>query len=158
MIGTSNSASNLALSGSLCSNFILKTSPKFSFAEGLVSGLPFRLTSPLFIKFSAWFLATFSSAAKNASALACASYKILIAQYFIPQIYERVIVRGYERLSEICAKCDGAIIDASIDLIARVAVKSGEGADRVSNSGDLSANLRWMVLGSFILLILAFAL
>lgn len=88
----------------------------------------------------------------------CKFYKILIAQYFIPQIYERVIVRGYEKLSEICAKCDGAIIDASVDLIARVAVKSGEGADRVSNSGDLSANLRWMVLGSFILLILAFAL
>lgn len=88
----------------------------------------------------------------------CKFYKILIAQYFIPQIYERVIVRGYERLSEICAKCDGAIIDASVDLIARIAVKSGEGADRVSNSGDLSANLRWMVLGSFILLILAFAL
>lgn len=88
----------------------------------------------------------------------CKFYKILIAQYFIPQIYERVIVRGYERLSEICTKCDGAIIDASVDLIARVAVKSGEGADRVSNSGDLSANLRWMVLGSFILLILAFAL
>ena len=88
----------------------------------------------------------------------CKFYKILIAQYFIPQIYERVIVRGYERLSEICAKCDGAIIDASVDLIARVAIKSGEGADRVSNSGDLSANLRWMVLGSFILLILAFAL
>lgn len=88
----------------------------------------------------------------------CKFYKILIAQYFIPQIYERVIVRGYERLSEIFAKCDGAIIDASVDLIARIAVKSGEGADRVSNSGDLSANLRWMVLGSFILLILAFAL
>ncbi|WP_298083154.1 NADH-quinone oxidoreductase subunit L [uncultured Campylobacter sp.] len=88
----------------------------------------------------------------------CKFYKILIAQYFIPQIYERVIVRGYAKLSEICAKCDGAIIDASVDLIARVAVKSGEGADRVSNSGDLSANLRWMVLGSFILLILAFAL
>ena len=88
----------------------------------------------------------------------CKFYKILIAQYFIPQIYERVIVRGYERLSEICAKCDGAIIDASVDLIARIAVKSGKGADRVSNSGDLSANLRWMVLGSFILLILAFAL
>ena len=88
----------------------------------------------------------------------CKFYKILIAQYFIPQIYERVIVRGYERLSEICAKCDGAIIDASVDLIARIAVKSGEGADRASNSGDLSANLRWMVLGSFILLILAFAL
>ncbi|WP_298788043.1 hypothetical protein, partial [uncultured Campylobacter sp.] len=61
-------------------------------------------------------------------------------------------------LSEICAKCDGAIIDASVDLIARIAVKGGEGADRASNSGDLSANLRWMVLGSFILLILAFAL
>ena len=88
----------------------------------------------------------------------CKFYKILIAQYFIPQIYERVIVRGYERLSEICAKCDSAIIDASVDLIARIAVKSGEGADRASNSGDLSANLRWMVLGSFILLILAFAL
>lgn len=88
----------------------------------------------------------------------CKFYKILIAQYFIPQIYERVIVRGYAKLSEICAKCDSAIIDASVDLIARVAVKSGEGADRVSNSGDLSANLRWMVLGSFILLILAFAL
>ena len=88
----------------------------------------------------------------------CKFYKILIAQYFIPQIYERVIVRGYAKLSEICAKCDGAIIDASVDLIARIAVKSGESADRVSNSGDLSANLRWMVLGSFILLILAFAL
>ena len=88
----------------------------------------------------------------------CKFYKILIAQYFIPQIYERVIVRGYAKLSEICAKCDGAIIDASVDLIARVAVKGGEGADRASNSGDLSANLRWMVLGSFILLILAFAL
>nr|WP_314440795.1 NADH-quinone oxidoreductase subunit L [uncultured Campylobacter sp.] len=88
----------------------------------------------------------------------CKFYKILIAQYFIPQIYERVIVHGYEKLSEICAKCDGAIIDASVDLIARIAVKSGGGADRVSNSGDLSANLRWMVLGSFILLILAFAL
>ena len=88
----------------------------------------------------------------------CEFYKILIAQYFIPQIYERVIVRGYAKLSEICAKCDGAIIDASVDLIARIAVKGGEGSDRVSNSGDLSANLRWMVLGSFILLILAFAL
>lgn len=88
----------------------------------------------------------------------CKFYKILIAQYFIPQIYERVIVRGYAKLSKICAKCDGAIIDASVDLIARIAVKGGEGSDRASNSGDLSANLRWMVLGSFILLILAFAL
>lgn len=83
-------------------------------------------------------------------------YKILSAQYFIPQLYGR-IAQAYAKLGEICAKFDGAIIDASVDLIARAAVKSGEGADRASASGDLSANLRWMVVGFFILLILAFA-
>jgi len=84
-----------------------------------------------------------------------AVYKILSNQYFIPYAYERFIMKPFTALSHFFwISIDTKIIDATVDLIARIFYKSGEKA-RKMQSGNLSDMLRWMVLGVVVLLIFA---
>ncbi len=82
-------------------------------------------------------------------------YSILKNQYFIPQFYENYICKPYERLSQVAWKeIDLKIVDATVDMIAGMIYTSGD-KSRVMQSGNLSKNLRWMVIGLVVLLLLA---
>lgn len=83
-------------------------------------------------------------------------YKILKNNYYIPHLYE-VIVVVYTKISAICAACDKGIVDKSVDMIAKTMVKTG-GFTNNMQSGNLSLMLRLMVIGFIILLILVFAI
>ncbi|MBR8463222.1 NADH-quinone oxidoreductase subunit L [Campylobacter sp. faydin G-24] len=84
-------------------------------------------------------------------------YKILINNYFIPQTYDKFIIKNYVRLAQICKKIDELIVDRSVDSIATmlnfIALKTNK-----MQSGDLSMMLRLMVVGFAILLGLIFLL
>jgi len=81
-------------------------------------------------------------------------HKILSNQYFIPQLYADKIVKPYGALSRLAWKIDTKIVDATVDMIAGVIYKTGDKA-RWMQSGNLSNNLRWMVLGLVVLLLAA---
>ncbi len=81
-------------------------------------------------------------------------HKVLSNQYFIPQFYADKIVKPYGALSKLAWKIDMKIVDATVDMIAGVIYKTGDKA-RWMQSGSLSNNLRWMVFGLVILLLLA---
>jgi len=81
-------------------------------------------------------------------------HKVLSNQYFIPQFYADKIVKPYGALSRLAWKIDMKIVDATVDMIAGVIYKTGDKA-RWMQSGNLSNNLRWMVFGLVILLLLA---
>ena len=81
-------------------------------------------------------------------------HKLLSNQYFIPDFYAEKIVKPYGILSKYAWKADMKIVDATVDLIAGVIYKTGDKA-RWMQSGNLSNNLRWMVLGLIILLLFA---
>ncbi|CZE46058.1 NADH-quinone oxidoreductase subunit L [Campylobacter geochelonis] len=82
-------------------------------------------------------------------------YKILSNQYFIPQFYDKFLVKGYYKISQQFAKMDEAFIDKSVDAIAYSLVKLGSITNEM-NSGNLSFMLRWMVVGFAVMLALAF--
>lgn len=82
-------------------------------------------------------------------------YKLLINQYYIPKIYEEVIIKPFTTLSKFAwLRIDMKIVDFTVDLIAKTIYSGGEKA-REMQSGNLSSMLRWMVTGIAILLILA---
>ena len=84
-------------------------------------------------------------------------YKLLINQYYIPQLYDWLIAKPYAILSELFwKKIDLKIVDATVDGIAKIFYKTGE-KTRGMQSGNLSTNLRWMVFGVLILLVAAIA-
>ena len=80
-------------------------------------------------------------------------YKLLANQYYIPQLYSEMISKPYAELSNIFWKSiDMKIVDATVDAIANVVYKSGDGT-RKMQSGNLSNYLAWMVFGAASLLI-----
>ncbi len=82
-------------------------------------------------------------------------YQVLFNQYYIPQFYEEFFVKPYRELSSILWKqVDMKIVDASVDGIANIFYKTGVNT-RGMSSGNLSTNLKWMVVGLVILLALA---
>ncbi len=82
-------------------------------------------------------------------------HKILSNQYYIPKFYEDVFMKPYAELSEFAWKrIDMKIVDATVDFIAGIIYKTGDKA-RWMQSGNLSNNLRWMVLGIIVLLLCA---
>ncbi|MDD3462219.1 MAG: NADH-quinone oxidoreductase subunit L [Sulfurospirillaceae bacterium] len=82
-------------------------------------------------------------------------YKVLSNQYYIPKLYEMVIIKPFGVASEFMwKKIDVKIVDFTVDLIARVLYASGE-KSRKMQSGNLSDMLRWMIVGIVILLALA---
>ncbi len=81
-------------------------------------------------------------------------YKLLFNQYYIPQFYDKCIVKPYMSISTfLWQKVDVAIVDTIVDAIARVLYTSGDKA-RVMQSGNLSKMLRLMVFGLLVLLLL----
>jgi len=81
-------------------------------------------------------------------------HKVLSNQYFIPQFYADKIVKPYGVLSKWAWKIDMKIVDATVDMIAGVIYKTGDKA-RWMQSGNLSNNLRYMILGLVVLLLFA---
>ncbi len=82
-------------------------------------------------------------------------YKLLANQYYIPDFYDKCIVKPYMAISAfLWQKIDVAIVDMTVDAIARVLYKSGDKA-RAMQSGNLSNMLRLMVFGLLVLLLLA---
>lgn len=82
-------------------------------------------------------------------------YKLLSNQYYIPLAYERFIMRPFTTLSHFMwEKIDMKIVDATVDMIARVLYQTGHNARKLQ-SGNLSDMLRWMVVGMVVLLVFA---
>jgi NADH-quinone oxidoreductase subunit L len=84
-------------------------------------------------------------------------YKILINQYYIPYMYEEFISKPYRELSTVFWKrVDLKVVDATVDCIANGIYKAGENTRDMQN-GNLSSMLRWMVIGTVVLLSLSVA-
>ena len=81
-------------------------------------------------------------------------YKLLANQYYIPQFYEEFITKPYAMLSEKMWKIDMNIVDATVDGIANLIYKSGDGS-RKMQTGNLSNYLNWMAVGGVLLLVVA---
>jgi NADH-quinone oxidoreductase subunit L len=82
-------------------------------------------------------------------------HKILTNQYYIPKIYSEYVMKPYGILSNFAwKKLDMKIVDATVDFIAAFIYKAGDKA-RWMQSGNLSTNLKWMVLGLVLLLLAA---
>lgn len=82
-------------------------------------------------------------------------YKLLANQYYIPNLYEEFITKPYKIASEVFwSKVDLKIVDATVDNIAKVLYKTGDGA-RSMQTGNLSNYLNWMAVGGVILLVIA---
>ncbi len=82
-------------------------------------------------------------------------YKLLKNQYYIPYAYDEYIVKPYTKLSALFwTEIDQKVVDATVDGIAGVIYDSGE-QTRDMQDGNLSTMLRWMVIGTIALLILA---
>ncbi|RAX59284.1 NADH-quinone oxidoreductase subunit L [Helicobacter monodelphidis] len=87
-------------------------------------------------------------------------YKLLFNQYYIPLLYEKIFMVPYKAISHLLWKgVELKIIDASVDLVARILCKSGEGL-RPIQSGNLSKSLRLMAFGliAFLLFCLIFVI
>jgi len=82
-------------------------------------------------------------------------YKLLLNQYYIPYAYEEFLVKPYRELSTVFwEKVDLKIVDATVDGIANVIYTTGE-KTRGMQDGNLSTMLRYMVIGTVVLLSLA---
>lgn len=79
-------------------------------------------------------------------------YKVLSNQYYIPYFYEEYLVKPYRELSTVFWKqVDMKVVDATVDGIANIIYTTGE-KTRGMQSGNLSTMLKWMVLGTVVLL------
>ncbi|MFV0563540.1 NADH-quinone oxidoreductase subunit L [Malaciobacter mytili] len=84
-----------------------------------------------------------------------AIYKLLLNQYYIPLFYDKVVCKTYYALSKFAFKVvDLKIVDATVDLIARVVYKTGENS-RPIQSGNLSHALKVMAIGVVFILLLS---
>jgi len=82
-------------------------------------------------------------------------YRLLINQYYIPQLYDELIIKPYTMISEILWKnVDLKIIDATVDIIAKFFYGTGDNV-RKMQTGNLSNYLNWMAVGGVVLLVLA---
>lgn len=81
-------------------------------------------------------------------------YKLLSNQYYIPVIYEAMISKPYAELSKLAWKADMKIVDALVDLIAKIIYAGGD-KTRGMQSGNLSNYLNWMAVGAIALLVVA---
>jgi NADH-quinone oxidoreductase subunit L len=81
-------------------------------------------------------------------------YRLLINQYYVPQFYVDFIVKPYTVISEKFWEIDKAIIDKSVDMIAKVLYKAGDKTRAIQN-GNLSSYLNWMGAGTLLLILVA---
>ena len=79
-------------------------------------------------------------------------YQLLLNQYYIPYLYDIVIIKPYYALSKFLRKeVDIRIIDFMVDLVANISLWCG-GKARIMQNGNLSSSLFLIALGLFILL------
>ncbi len=82
-------------------------------------------------------------------------YKLLANQYYIPILYDELIVKPYKMISEFLWKyVDMKIIDATVDFIAMLLFNTGDVVRRMQ-TGNLSNYLNWMAVGGVMLLVIA---
>jgi NADH-quinone oxidoreductase subunit L len=82
-------------------------------------------------------------------------YKMLANQYYIPHLWQIVIIKPYFTLARFSWKAiDMKIIDAMVDGIANIIARSGKESS-LMQSGNLSKALQLMIIGLVLLLVLA---
>jgi NADH-quinone oxidoreductase subunit L len=82
-------------------------------------------------------------------------HEVLSNQYFIPQFYADKICKPYKAMSKFAwEKIDMKVVDATVDLIAGTIYTAGD-KTRKMQTGNLSTNLKFMVLGLVVLLLFA---
>jgi NADH-quinone oxidoreductase subunit L len=79
-------------------------------------------------------------------------YKLVANQYYVPHFYDQFIVQPYTIASAKFWEIDKAIVDGSVDLIAKIFYKSGD-VSRGMQNGNLSSYLNWMGVGALLLVL-----
>jgi NADH-quinone oxidoreductase subunit L len=81
-------------------------------------------------------------------------YRLVANQYYVPKFYDEFIVKPYTIASEKFWAIDKAVVDGSVDLIAKAFYKSGD-VSRGMQNGNLSTYLNWMGAGALLLVVAA---
>jgi len=81
-------------------------------------------------------------------------YKLVENQYYVPKFYDEFIVQPYTIASKKFWEIDKAVVDGSVDLLAKMFYKSGD-VSRGMQTGSLSAYLNWMGIGALLLIVAA---
>ena len=81
-------------------------------------------------------------------------YKLVANQYYVPKFYDEFIVQPYTIASKKFWEIDKAVVDGSVDLIAKAFYKSGD-VSRGMQNGNLSSYLNWMGAGALLLVVAA---
>lgn len=79
--------------------------------------------------------------------------KVLKNNYFIPQIYDKILIKPYYKISDFCYKIDTIVIDKSVDLIAKLIIFIAKFPAKMQTN-NLSIMLKTFVLGFIFILIL----
>ena len=135
--------------------FVTKILPEYHFhTEGIVAVGLIGVTTLIALSGIAFAIYKYSTGGFSPKWKDNAVYKLLLNQYYIPIIYEKVFSKPYAELSKIAWKeFDLRVVDATVDFIAKVIYTSGF-KGRVVQSGNLSKMLGWMVIGLITLLVL----
>jgi len=81
-------------------------------------------------------------------------YKLVSNQYYVPHFYDQFIVQPYTIASKKFWEIDKAVVDGSVDLLAKAFYKSGD-ISRGMQTGNLSSYLNWMGVGALLLVVTA---
>jgi len=79
-------------------------------------------------------------------------YKLVANQYYVPKFYDEFIVQPYTVASAKFWEMDKAIVDGTVDFIAKVIYVSGD-VSRGMQNGNLSSYLNWMGVGALLLVL-----
>jgi NADH-quinone oxidoreductase subunit L len=81
-------------------------------------------------------------------------YKLLMNQYYVPYFYVEFIAKPYAVISEKFWAIDKAVVDGTVDMIAKVLYGTGD-KTRAMQNGNLSSYLNWMGAGTLLLILAA---
>jgi len=81
-------------------------------------------------------------------------YKLVANQYYVPHFYDQYIVQPYTIASAKFWEIDKAVVDGSVDMIAKIIYKAGD-VSRGMQDGNLSSYLNWMGVGTLLLVLAA---
>ena len=81
-------------------------------------------------------------------------YKLVANQYYVPKFYDEFIVKPYTVASEKFWAIDKAVVDGSVDMIAKIIYKTGD-MSRGMQTGNLSSYLNMMGAGALLLVLAA---
>ena len=80
-------------------------------------------------------------------------YKLLSHQYYIPALYDKLLIQNYFRIAKLSWLADKRVIDFVVDAIAKILNSSGENM-RYIQGGSLSKMLKIMFFGVVAVLLL----